>query len=605
MDTLGGESLFRAVVDYSPTGVLVVDRLGVIRFANREAQRVFGYAQEELIGQSIELLVPHYARQRHTHLRHDVTGPNAHRVMGSGRDLTGLRKDGRQIPMEIGLAPFDTDEGTFVIASIVDISLRRHTEQVLRDAEERFRQLVENIKEAFIILEVPSNRVAYVSRVWADLWGRPIDDADAYPQLWVNDITPSAMSTFRIVRPDGTVRWARSRTFPVHGADGRIYRTVGLVEDITDIRLTEEQLLQSQKSEAIGQLAGGVAHDFNNLLTAILGYSTLLVDEFEGGDQRRKDVEAIAEAAQSAAWLTRQLLAFSRRQMLEPQRLDLNAIVQRLEGLLRRLIGEHIELVTTLDPELRTITADPGQIEQIVMNLVINARDAMPNGGSIVIETTNEAHAQVALRVSDNGTGMDEVTQRRIFEPFFTTKRRGEGTGLGLSTVYGIVTQSGGSIDVKTEKGRGSTFTIRLPSTEVAAAPTKERSTTPATLKGSETILIADDQSEVRAVATAILRRHGYTVIVAGGGSEALRLAEAHAGPIDLLITDVVMTDMSGNDLVRGFAEIRPLTRILYVSGYTGEMVLSIEGEDGGPAFLQKPFTPQSLLRKVRDVLER
>src|SRR5581483_6795918 len=508
-----------------------------------------------------------------------------------------------EIPLEIGLAPVETEEGAFVIASIVDISIRQHTERVLRDAEERFRQLVENIKEAFFILEVPAMRVAYVSRVWADLWGRPIEDAYAHPQLWINDIDRDGVGTFRVVQPDGAARWVRSRTFPVRGANDRVYRIVGLIEDITEMRLTEEQLLQSQKIEAIGQLAGGIAHDFNNLLTAILGYSTLLVDDLEEGDQRRNDVRAIADAAQSAAALTRQLLAFSRRQMLEPQVLDLNAIVHRLKELLRRLIGEHIELVTRLDPELRPLTADPGQIEQIVMNLVINARDALPNGGAIVIETLNEANARVALRVIDNGTGMDEATQRRIFEPFFTTKRRGEGTGLGLSTVYGIVMQSGGTIDVKTEEGRGTTFTIRLPSTD-AAAVVAGRPIAPATLKGSETGLLADDESEVRAVATAILRRHGYKILVAGGGAEALQLAASHEGAIDLLVTDVVMTDMSGGDLVRHLAAIRPAKRVLYVSGYTGDMVVSIASEEGGPAFLQKPFTPQALLRKVRDVLD-
>jgi signal transduction histidine kinase len=382
-------------------------------------------------------------------------------------------------------------------------------------------------------------------------------------------------------------------------------------------RALEEQLEQSRKMEAVGRLAGGVAHDFNNLLTAILGYSNLVLDDLEPAHPARGDVEQMRRAGESAALLTQQLLAFSRKQILQPQVLDLNQVVTRAESLLQRLIGEHIALVTTLDPSLEHVSADPGQLEQVILNLALNARDAMPEGGKLTIETSNveldDAFVQqhggsskgrhVMLAVSDTGVGMDAETQTRIFEPFFTTKRRGEGTGLGLATVYGIVTQSGGSIWVYSETGRGTTFKVYFPrafQAEVQALPSPRTEG----LEGTETILLAEDQPEVRSVAVAVLERYGYRVLQASNGDEALQILRQHRGPIHLLLSDVVMPSMSGPELARLVQLKQPSIRVLYASGYTDDAIVRHGVLDPGVAFLQKPFTPTALLRKIRELLD-
>ena len=392
---------------------------------------------------------------------------------------------------------------------------------------------------------------------------------------------------------------------------------IAIIEDISDRRALEEQLVQSQKMEAIGRLAGGVAHDFNNLLTAILGYSNLVLDELEPSNPARQDVNEMRKAAESAAALTQQLLAFSRKQILQPQVLDLNAAVTRADGLLQRLIGEDIALVSRLDTDLDRITADAGQIEQVILNLAINARDAMPHGGKLTIETMNveldEAYAakhpssvpgpHVMLAVSDTGIGMDQETLVHVFEPFFTTKRRGEGTGLGLSTVYGIVKQSGGSIWVYSEPGRGTTFKVYFPRV-VAGAPVERVTALTEGLHGTETVLLAEDQPEVRSVGSAVLRRYGYRVLEAANGEEALAIIRSHQGQIHLLLSDVVMPSMNGPELARRVQAEHPGIRVLFASGYTDDAIVRHGVLDRGVAFLQKPFTPTALLKKIRELLD-
>jgi two-component system, cell cycle sensor histidine kinase and response regulator CckA len=390
-----------------------------------------------------------------------------------------------------------------------------------------------------------------------------------------------------------------------------------VAQDVSERRQLEAQLRQVQKMEAVGQLAGGIAHDFNNLLTAILGYSNLLLEEPGAGEQVRRDVEEIRKAAESAASLTGQLLAFSRRQILEPQILDLTQVISRMDSLLRRLISEDVQLVSRLAPSLYPVSADPGQIEQIVVNLAVNARDAMPRGGQLTIETANVEldgsyvlehpgasagrHAMVA--VSDTGVGMDAATQARIFEPFFTTKPRGKGTGLGLATVYGIVKQSGGWIWAYSEPGHGTTFKVYFPAAsedaarEIAAAHE-------GTIDGTETILLTEDQPEVESIARAILGRHGYTVLSAASGEEALRTLEGDVRPIHLLLTDVVMPSMSGPELASRVQSTYPEVAVLYMSGYTDDAIVRHGVLAAGVAFIQKPFTPEGLLRKIRDVLD-
>jgi PAS domain S-box-containing protein len=400
--------------------------------------------------------------------------------------------------------------------------------------------------------------------------------------------------------------------------DGSPRYFISTVEDVTDRVRLEGLLRQGQKMEAVGRLAGGIAHDFNNLLTVILGYSDLALQQLAPGTPVHSDVEEIRRAGKSAAALTQQLLAFSRKQILQPQIVDLNAIVTRMSALLRRLIGEDIELRTRLAEPLDRVCADAGQIEQIIMNLALNARDAMSRGGTLTVETANAEldarwvaqHAEasegrhVMLAISDTGIGMDQEVQAHLFEPFFTTKEPGKGTGLGLATVYGIVKQSGGSIFVYSEPAMGTTIKIFLPRTQLAADPLDAPRSASPPADGTETILLVEDQADVRLVTRNILARHGYTVLEAASGTEALSLLESYGGHVHLLLTDVIMPGMTGRDLAERLVQGRPRLRVLYTSGYTDDTILRRGILEAGMAFLQKPYTPDLLLHRVRDLLE-
>ncbi|HXE89608.1 MAG TPA: ATP-binding protein [Terriglobales bacterium] len=390
-----------------------------------------------------------------------------------------------------------------------------------------------------------------------------------------------------------------------------------VVKDVSERMHLGEQLRQAQKMEAVGRLAGGVAHDFNNVLTVITGYTSILMESLDPDSPQAHDLRQIAKSADRAAALTRQLLAFSRRQVLQPRVLNLNSLVLNAQKMLERLIGEDIEIHLSLEASLGSVSADPGQLEQVIMNLAVNARDAMPDGGNLIFETRNVevetprslGHFRVApgsyvmLAVTDTGCGMDLETIGRIFEPFFTTKEKGKGTGLGLSTVYGIVKQSGGYVWVESAPGEGSTFTIYLPRVE---APADDESDEPlsAARRGGETILLVEDDAVVRELARRILAGSGYHVLPAGSVVEAERFCRQHAGNLDLLLTDVVMPGMSGRDLARRLAVMRPRMRVLYMSGYTDNVIVHRGVLDPGTHFLQKPFTPRTLLEKVREVLD-
>jgi two-component system, cell cycle sensor histidine kinase and response regulator CckA len=384
------------------------------------------------------------------------------------------------------------------------------------------------------------------------------------------------------------------------------------------LRESEIQLRQAQKMDAIGRLAGGIAHDFNNLLTAINGYSDLALRNMASDNEYRRNFEQIKHAGERAASLTRQLLAFSRKQVLQPKILDLNTIVSDMENMLQRLIGEDVELCTALDPSAGNVKADPGQLEQVIMNLAVNARDAMPNGGSIVIETQNvrldkkyvHGHIDVSsgeyvmLALSDTGVGMSEDTRRQIFDPFFTTKPVGEGTGLGLSTVYGIVNQSGGYVQAYSEISHGTTFKIYLPREDAACQDEEATVESQALLRGTETILLAEDEDGVRNLASEILSSHGYTVLTGCNGADALMTCDDHPGPIDLLVTDVIMPEMGGRELRTKLLDLYPNAKVLFISGYTDDAIVHHGILESGTPFLQKPFTPAGLARKVRGVLD-
>jgi two-component system, cell cycle sensor histidine kinase and response regulator CckA len=398
------------------------------------------------------------------------------------------------------------------------------------------------------------------------------------------------------------------------GEDARLL----IVRDVSARVRNEERLRQAQKMEAIGRLAGSIAHDFNNLLTAILSYCELLLGEIRQGDPLRADIEQIRQAGQRAAGLTRQLLAFSRRQVLQPKLLSLNTVVESTDGMLRRLIGAAIVLEIRSDPGLWHVLADPGQLEQVLVNLVVNARDAMPHGGRILVATENrELRAEspargngvrpgsyVALTVGDNGAGIDPANHARIFEPFFTTKEPGKGTGLGLSTVYGIVQQSGGHVTVESAPGRGSTFTILLPrhlGGESAAASKVDRRRLPG---GTETLLLVEDEAAVRSSARRLLERQGYTVLEARHGADALRIVEESGRHVDLVVTDLVMPEMGGKELAERLRAHRPALKVLFMSGYTEKAIAAGGVMPPHTGFVEKPFTVEQLMRRLREILD-
>jgi two-component system cell cycle sensor histidine kinase/response regulator CckA len=421
---------------------------------------------------------------------------------------------------------------------------------------------------------------------------------------------------FRVVWPDGSTHWIAGRARLVEAADGRPEHFLGVCTEISDRKLLEGQFRQAQKMEAVGQLAGGVAHDFNNLLTAILGYAALVIETLGPQDPRRDDMDEVVKAGQRAAVLTKQLLAFSRKQVLQPSVVNLNALVADMRQMLGRLIGEHVQFVPILDPESGAVRADRGQLEQVLMNLVLNARDAMPSGGRLAVETSNvdvdEAFAKgagiqpgqyVMLAVSDNGMGMDAEIKQRLFEPFFTTKGAGKGTGLGLATVYGIVKQSGGHITVSSEPGQGATLKVLLPRTEEVDVPSPIAPYLPAAI-GTETVLIVEDEQGVRLLMRTMLERAGYRVFDAANPEQAVDIFEKDASFVNLLVTDVIMPGSSGPQLFERLVRKRPALRVLYVSGYTDDTIAHQGQLAPGIEFLQKPFTAEALYRRVRSVID-
>lgn len=434
---------------------------------------------------------------------------------------------------------------------------------------------------------------------------------------WIRTGDPSDF-LLRFVRDDGDVRNLLVYGSVDRGPTGEPVRIFGTCQDVTEQQRLEEQLRQSQKMEAVGRLAGGVAHDFNNLLTVIQGYADVLRSESEGDEHagRTEAIEQIRIASQRAAALTRQLLAFSRQQVLQPKVLELNEVVSNLTPMLRRVIGEDITLVTNLDARGETVLADAGQLEQVIMNLVVNSRDAMPKGGTLTVETGVVDLAELSgvepetppgryarLTVKDTGTGLSPRVQARIFEPFFTTKEVGKGTGLGLATVYGILKQSGGFVQLHSEVGHGATFNVFLPCVEGEIRRLAPVSGISRALPKERVILLIEDEDAVRRLLSSVLRGHGYTVLEAGSGQEALALASGHPGPIDLILSDVVMPGASGPEAVAEIQRVRPAAQVVFMSGYTDDSVLRHGLTDGGRHFLQKPFTPATLLKKIREVL--
>jgi PAS domain S-box-containing protein len=748
-------------VDQSPAAVIITDPAGTIEYVNARFTDTTGYAAAEAIGGNPRML------------QSGLTPPDVYRDLWTTimhgdpwrGEILNRRKDGTLYWDDVWVSPIRDAGGrvTHFLALQEDVTERRATIEALREREERFRQVTEGIREVYFLSDADFREMLFVSPAYEKIWGRSRESLYRAPASFIEAVVAEdrpalfehidriraggepEQCEYRIVRPDGSVRWILVKTGGVRNEEGVIYRLAGVAldfterknaeealraseqrlrtlfetvnlivlaldaggrveyvnpfllkltgyareevfgadwierfipeahrpnmrgvfrdtieqllhphyqnpiltrtgeerliswhntvvrdaqgrptgtlsvgEDVTEHAQLEAQLRQSQKMEAVGRLAGGVAHDFNNLLTVILGTADLMLFDTPATDPRHAELGEIRSAGERAAGLTRQLLALSRQQVLEVRVVDLNDLIQNVERLLRRVIGEDVHLRTLPGVGLGAVRADPGQIEQVILNLAINSRDAMPDGGTITIETANveldetyaATHSPVEpgpyamLAVSDTGIGMSAATRAQIFEPFFTTKPMGKGTGLGLATVHGIVNQSGGHIWVYSEPGQGTTFKIYLPRVDETIDEATTVGARSERLAGTELILVVEDDDTVRAVTSRMLEARGYRVLLADAGAEALTLVEQDAGQISLLISDVVMPDMSGRELANRVAQIRPDMHVLFVSGYTDETIAYHGVLEQGVNFLQKPFTPDALARTVRRILD-
>lgn len=753
------EEKYRMLVENSLQGVAIVQD-GHYVFCNTAFARMTGYTVDELLAMSARESEAIIHPDDRDILRKQYRDHLAGKPVSSRNEYRGIRKDGTQYYFEAHACLIEFNGRPAIQMLYLDITDRKQAERSLRESEERFRLIAETIDEIFYIMDPLKEAVLYISPAHERIWGYSLDRFYRNQDSLLNLIHPedregvrSSMAgmkagrtiryEYRILRPDGSIRYLQNRAFPVRDKNGalkfyvgvgqditawklaekairesgdylhqivncigdpifvkdrehrftlvnnalssyfdlpaeeligktglellpealgrsiwedeeRVFETgkesltedtipsrkgaervfmtkksllidregnrqiIGVLRDITDYKKLEAEFLQAQKMDAIGILAGGVAHDFNNLLNVINGYGELILDDLDAESPVRRDIQEIREAGGRAAELTSQLLALGRKQTLRPEIVDLNELIGRMSATLRRVIGEGIELSFMPHPRLRLVKVDPGQIHQVLMNLAINARDAMPQGGRLTIETSNadfdEADVRqhsliregpyVMLAVSDNGSGMDEETKLHLFEPFYTTKQKGKGTGLGLSTVYGIVKQSNGHIHFHSEIGKGTTFKIYFPQADgIVQSPEKEGESE-LSPGGSETVLVVEDEEAVRELVARILRERGYTVLEAADGRQALQLAKEYPDAIDLVITDVIMPGISGSALVSQLKSSRPQIKSLFVSGYEDDAIVRHGVLNSNSAFLQKPFTVENLMRKIREALQ-
>jgi two-component system cell cycle sensor histidine kinase/response regulator CckA len=625
------ENRFRSLLESSPDAMVITDQAGRIVLVNRTAENLFGYQRQELLGQTLDILLPERIRDTHAMHFDEYASRPRHRSMGSGLELCGRHKDGREIPLEISLSPLETSEGILFSSAIRDIRQRKQDEEALRRSEAEYRSLVQGAPYG-ILRCTTDGRLLTANPALAEMLGYDVAedmlalnigadiacDPELCRHLLEQSHTGIRGAEVRWKRKDGKELTVQLSGRAVRDESGKTLYYEMISENVTEQRRLEEEFRQAQKLEAIGRLAGGVAHDFNNLLGVIIGYSELLLEQ-EGLDEAlTKKIEQIRKAGQRAASVTGQLLAFSRKQVLQPQALNLNSVVSDTGKMLNRLIGEDIELITVLDPRLGPVKADPTQIEQVILNLAINARDAMPQGGRLTIKTANlilqeavaypaftmEPGRYVSLTISDTGAGMSPEIQSHIFEPFFTTKEEGKGTGMGLAMVYGIVKQSGGYIACDSAPGKSTTFSIYLPLAEELSLDEEPHAPQPKLPQGSETILLVEDAEPLRILTQEFLLRLGYRVLEASSGSEALHLAQQHKGTIDLLLTDIVMPGMSGRELAMNVADRHPQVKVLYISGYTDDAIVRHGIEERAVSLLMKPFTLERLAHKLRTVLD-
>jgi two-component system cell cycle sensor histidine kinase/response regulator CckA len=626
------EERLRCLLDSAPDAMVVEGKDGRIVLVNTQTERLFGYMREELLGQPVEVLVPERFWSRHqSYGRNDTVNPQD-RAMGAGSELYGLKKDGTEFPVEISLSPQQTDEGILVSSTIRDITERKRIDEALRQSEANFRAMIEGTYGVY--RATPEGKLLVVNDALVKMLGyesaaelmalnlaTDVFEKGEYTPLKFDQ--PGTRKQFARVgahwrKKDGKSMAVELSGRPVRGEDDKVLYFEVIAEDVSHVRGVEHRLRHVQKMEAIGRLAGGIAHDFNNVLGVIIAYSEMLVEKLHDNAELSPLVTSITKAVERGGALTRQLLAFSRQQVLEPHVISIAEHLDGLKDMLARVIGEDIQLeILPGNPKLR-LKVDPTQLEQVVMNLVVNARDAMPDGGRLTIETNEididddycsrnpEARPgmHVLMAVTDSGCGMSPEILSRIFEPFFTTKEQGKGTGLGLATIYGIVKQSGGHISTYSEVGRGTTFKVYLPISEKVVDKPEVPSQGGISPRGEETILVVEDEESLRSVIQGFLSRLGYRVIVAEDFQKGLEAAEDQSRHIDMLMTDVVLPGGSGPKLAGRLSTNHPDMKVLFVSGYTADALVHGDLHRTDFAFLSKPFSLNTLALKIRTILD-
>ncbi len=632
------EARYRSIASAAKDAIIEMDAEGRVAFWNESARQIFGYTAEEAIGRSVHALLSpagYLKPSRQAFPGFQQTGKGM--LVGRTLELVAKRKDGQEIPVELSLAAVQGTDGWRGIGIVRDISERKAAEEALRRERDRAQAYLDLVGVIVVSLN-ESGEITLLNRKGHEILGYA--PAELLGKNWFDTCIPARIRQELkmvhrqimggkaadpqiyenpVVTSSGEERIVLWHNSVLTDESGNVIGTLSAGEDITQRLILEAQFRQAQKMEAIGRLAGGVAHDFNNALTTILGYSELILASLQPEDPHYQAAMEIRKAGKRAASLTQQLLAFSRRQIVQPRVLDFNVVVNNLEDMLRRLLGEDVQLETVLAPDLGRVKMDPSQAEQVLMNVAVNARDAMPKGGRLTIETANaqldEIYARthgvdlqpgpfVMLAISDTGMGMDEETRHKVFEPFFTTKQMGQGTGLGLSMVYGTVKQNGGFIWVYSEPGQGTTFKIYLPRVdEHTGVETTNAAKENSVLWGSETILLVEDDEALRTLAGNVLSRYGYRVLSARDGQEALGVSKNHRDQIQLLVTDVIMPGMSGRELADSLLQSRPDLKVLYMTGYTDDTLVRHGLVEEGVAVLEKPFAPDELARKVRDIL--
>jgi two-component system, cell cycle sensor histidine kinase and response regulator CckA len=630
------DAVIGALLDSAPDAILIVDQERRIILVNSQTEKLFGYGRAELLRQPVEILVPERLAEKHREYTAGFIAAPRQRSMAAGLKIRGRRKDGTEFPVEISLSPLQTEQGILVCSIIRDTTDRQRVEDALRGSEVRYRLLFETARDGILILNAETGETVDVNPFLVDMLGYSRHEFLG-KKLW--EIGPfrdveASRTAFRKLQHEEYIRY---EDLPLQTKAGQpidvefvsnVYRVNGQrviqcnIRDISDrkrIQKSEEKLRQAQNLEALARLAGGTTHEFNNLLTMIMGYAALMLAELDSREVLIDYVEKIRKATTRAASLTRQLLAFTGQQLLAPQVLDLNATLAGVWEILPSLLGPDIQARFVPATEAACVRADPSQVHQLIINLITNAREAMPQGGHLKVVIANTELKQedllehtslvpgkyVVLSVADNGIGMLPEVRSRLFEPFFSTKEFGRGAGLGLAAVYGIVQQSAGSISVQSSPGAGTTFKISLP--RISAKETTPAPTVPLplaeSLRGTETVLLVEDQAPLQALSRAILDKLGYTVLAAADAEEAMRVACAFPGRINLLLTDVVMPGANGVELANKLKPLRPDMKVLYVSGYAQDAFAESGLISTNDEAMDKPFTPEELAQKIRKIL--